>query len=94
MNRTLFIDQIFTSMVRAGMYGFLIVSILFSALNISHAQNSGFLPQNKDGFETGDWRNFRPHYIGDSDEWIRPQFTINDRNPISENYTLRVALQG
>ncbi|PSR00684.1 MAG: hypothetical protein BRD48_00180, partial [Bacteroidetes bacterium QS_9_68_14] len=35
-------------------------------------QATGLHPTNADGFETGDWRNFRPHYVGESDDWIRP----------------------
>ena len=59
-----------------------------------YSQNSGLIPQTTDGFETGDWRNFRPHYIGNSNEFIRPQFTINDSNPISGNYSLRWQTDG
>lgn len=50
---------------------------------------NGLLPLNRDGFETGDWRNFRPHYAGDATDWIRPNFSINDVDPISGNYSLR-----
>lgn len=53
------------------------------------AQNTGLVPDNYDGFETGDWRNFRPHYVGKSTEWIRPQISINDSDPISGNYSLQ-----
>ena len=60
---------------------------MFSAEGYS--QNPGLTPQTADGFETGDWRNFRPHYIGDSGEFIRPNFSINDTNPISGNYSLQ-----
>ena len=89
MNKSLLIDQIYTWIACVGMYVFLTVIIMLSVSSNSYAQQSGLMPQNEDGFETGDWRNFRPHYIGDSDEWIRPQFTINESNPISGNYSLR-----
>lgn len=48
----------------------------------------GLIPENYDGFETGDWRNFRPHYVGSSTEFIRPRFVINDSQPIAGNYSL------
>ena len=65
--------------------------IVFSVTaNFALAQNKkGLLPVNKDGFETGDWRNFRPHYAGDVTEWIRPNFSINHSEPISGNYSLQ-----
>lgn len=53
------------------------------------AQHTGLIPADSDGFETGDWQNFRPNYIGDSDEFIRPRFSVTDENPISGNYSLR-----
>lgn len=53
------------------------------------AQHSGLIPADSDGFETGDWQHFRPNYIGDSDEFIRPRFIVTDENPISGNYSLR-----
>jgi len=59
-----------------------------------YSQNSGLIPQTTDDFETGDWRNFRTHYIGNSNEFICPQFTINDFNPISGNYSLRWQADG
>ena len=46
-------------------------------------------PLASDGFETGDWRNFRPRYVGGADDWIRPQFTVTGDNPISGEYSLR-----
>lgn len=45
-------------------------------------------PENFDGFETADWRKFRPNYIGSSTEFIRPRFEITDKAPISGNYSL------
>ncbi len=39
--------------------------------NVIASDTKGLLPVNRDGFEAWDWRNFRPHYVGDSDEWIR-----------------------
>lgn len=63
--------------------------MLFSACGLAVAESAGLHPVNKDGFETGDWRNFKPHYIGDATEWIRPQFQINDTDPISGNYSLQ-----
>lgn len=62
--------------------------IFFSAISL-YAQQAGITPENTDGFETGDWRNFRPHYIGDSDDFIRPNFSISDNSPISGNFSLR-----
>ncbi|MCC5940039.1 MAG: hypothetical protein JJU37_00710, partial [Balneolaceae bacterium] len=68
----------------------LAVAALFLMVpNQSNSQNSGLSPQTSDGFETGDWRNFRPHYIGDSGEFIRPNFSINSTDPISGNYSLQ-----
>jgi len=55
------------------------------------AQQSGITPGNYDGFETGDWRNFRPRYVGDSDDFIRPRFDVRDEQPISGTYSLRWA---
>jgi|GEM_PF-879588 len=67
--------------------GLIIMSILFSNINL--AIGSGLLPITTDGFEEGDWRNFRPHYIGDATDWIRPRFVISDSDPINGNYSLR-----
>ncbi len=66
---------------------FFIVSF-FSIPQISYSQNADITPENRDGFETGDWRNFRPRYVGDSSEFIRPRFRVSDRNPINGNYSL------
>jgi len=66
-----------------------IIALLLPFHNVSYSQEAGLLPQNADGFETGDWRNFRPHYIGDSDEFIRPKFIINHTNPLTGNYSLQ-----
>ncbi len=52
-------------------------------------EKAGLTPDNHDGFETGDWRNFRPLYIGDVDDWIRPRFRVNDNDPIHGNYSLQ-----
>lgn len=49
----------------------------------------GLLPPTGDGFETGDWRNFRPHYIGTASDWIRPRFEINSESPIDGGHSLR-----
>ncbi|MGM0377094.1 MAG: hypothetical protein ACQEQ0_09985 [Bacteroidota bacterium] len=66
------------------------VVILLLVTNFSMAQNEkGLMPSNKDGFETGDWHNFRPHYAGDAEDWIRPNFSINQTDPISGNYSLQ-----
>jgi hypothetical protein len=65
------------------------IATLISVADTCHAQHSGITPENSDGFETGDWRSFRPHYIGESDEFIRPNFSINDTNPIYGNYSLQ-----
>jgi hypothetical protein len=53
------------------------------------ADNKGLLPVNRDGFETGDWRNFRPHYAGNAKDWIRPNFSINQVDPINGDFSLR-----
>ena len=71
-----------------------IIALLLPFDNVSYSQDAGLLPQNADSFETGDWRNFRPHYIGDSEEFIRPNFSINDYNPLSGNYSLQWQADG
>ncbi len=65
--------------------------ILFSGMHLVGAEtdNKGLLPVNRDGFESGDWRNFRPHYAGDAAEWIRPNFSINKVDPVSGDFSLR-----
>jgi len=66
------------------------IILLLLSTNFLMAQNiKGLLPVNKDGFETGDWRNFRPHYAGDATDWIRPNFSMNQTEPISGNYSLQ-----
>lgn len=50
---------------------------------------AGLTPYSRDGFETGDWRNFRPRYVGDAEHWIRPQFTVTQENPIQGEHSLR-----
>jgi len=60
----------------------------------NHTGQSGLLPINKDGFESGDRENFAPVYIGDSEEWIRPQFTVSDKDPIAGNYSLVLSGDG
>lgn len=42
-----------------------------------------------DGFETGDFRNFAPVYLGTESKWIRPKAGITDENPITGEYSLR-----
>ncbi len=42
-----------------------------------------------DGFETGDYRNFTPLYVGSESSWIRPQATIISEDPISGEHSLR-----
>ncbi|TVQ66243.1 MAG: hypothetical protein EA360_06360 [Balneolaceae bacterium] len=81
--------QMMNQMVWAGLYSALAASIFVLMFTGVQAQQPGLLPQHSEGFETGDWRNFRPHYIGDSSEWIRPNFTINETDPISGNYSLQ-----
>ena len=71
-----------------------IIALLLPFDNVSYSQDAGLLPQNADSFETGDWRNFRPHYVGDSEEFIRPNFSINDYNPLSGNYSLQWQADG
>ena len=53
------------------------------------AQHSGLTPADRDGFETGDWQHFRPNYIGDAKDFIRPRFDVTNENPISGTYSLR-----
>jgi hypothetical protein len=69
----------------------LTIGVLFFGINILAVatENNGLLPVNRDGFETGDWRNFRPHYAGQSTKWIRPNFSINQVNPIDGNFSLQ-----
>ena len=67
----------------------LFVSLSFSKPAEIQAQQSGITPENSDGFETGDWRNFRPNYVGSSDDFIRPRFDVTNTNPISGQYSLR-----
>jgi len=52
------------------------------------ARHSGLLPINRDGFEEGDRERFAPVYLGDSTEWVRPQFEVSERNPIAGRYSL------
>jgi len=47
--------------------------------------------ENRDGFETGDYRNFSPTYLGGSQAWIRPAITVTDTDPISGDYSLQWA---
>lgn len=67
------------------------IGIIFLGLQMSSTANqfNGLLPLTRDGFETGDWRNFRPHYAGSATDWIRPNFSIIGTDPISGNYSLR-----
>jgi hypothetical protein len=65
---------------------FLIVLLLFN-YTVGASDRKGLVPVNTDGFETGDWRNFRPHYVGDAKDWIRPNFVINDSDPHSGDNT-------
>ncbi|MBS3771941.1 MAG: hypothetical protein V5A59_12380 [Bacteroidales bacterium] len=68
----------------------LLISILFATKGYIFASDPpGLMPVNRDGFETGDWRNFRPHYVGDSEDFIRPNFVINDTDPINGQFSLR-----
>ncbi len=52
-------------------------------------QKEGLKPMTEEGFETGDWRNFRPQYNGDAEEWIRPRFEINSDDPLHGKHSLR-----
>lgn len=47
-----------------------------------------------DGFETGDYRNFAPLYIGDESDWIRPQATTVTDNPITGDHSLQWTTNG
>jgi len=46
-------------------------------------------PLKRDGFETGDYRNFAPVYLGPESEWIRPTAKVTDDRPIAGDYSLR-----
>lgn len=48
-------------------------------------------PTTADGFETGDYRNFAPVYLGTETDWIRPTARVTDRDPIAGEYSLRCA---
>ncbi|WP_254274632.1 hypothetical protein [Haloarcula marina] len=48
----------------------------------------GIQPANHDGFETGDFRNFSPVYLGTDTEWIRPSMTVTENKPIDGDYSL------
>ena len=65
---------------------FLICFLWFTPLA---ARQAGLFPADRDGFETGDWQNFRPHYIGNASDFIRPRFDVTDEDPISGDYSLR-----
>ena len=69
----------------------LITLLLMSGLLIipDLHQAQGLTPENRDGFENGDWRNFRPHYVGSSDDFIRPRFVIDADRPIDDDYSLQ-----
>lgn len=54
----------------------------------SSVAGCGLVPLNRDGFEQGDRENFAPVYIGDSEDWVRPQFEVSDENPIQGRYSL------
>ena len=41
------------------------------------------------GFETGDYRNFLPKYVGDSDAFVRPRFSVAEESPLAGEYSLR-----
>lgn len=56
---------------------------------VTQAQHAGLSPLNSESFQTGDWRHFRPHYIGESTRFIRPRFTMNSSTPISGNHSLQ-----
>lgn len=56
--------------------------------NLPHTPPTGLLPVNRDGFESGDRERFAPVYIGDSSDWVRPQFEVSDRDPIAGRYSL------
>lgn len=42
-----------------------------------------------DGFESGDYRNFAPVYLGPESEWIRPTLQVATERPISGDRSLR-----
>ena len=50
--------------------------------------------EHTDGFETGDYRNFAPLYVGDESDWIRPQASITSEDPISGDHSLRWTANG
>ncbi len=63
--------------------------MLFAKTETASAQQAGLTPENYDGFETADWQNFRPRYVGSLTDFIRPRFTVTDDEPITGNYSLR-----
>ncbi len=66
------------------------LTIFIIIANFALASNpEGLLPVNRDGFETGDWRNFRPHYAGNATDWMRQNFSIIKDGPIDGNFSLR-----
>lgn len=46
-------------------------------------------PTVTDSFDTGDYRNFAPVYLGPESDWIRPTVTVSTERPISGEYSLR-----
>ena len=41
----------------------LIYMLFFLSYTVGASDGEGLVPVNRDGFETGEWRNFRPHYV-------------------------------
>jgi len=41
-----------------------------------------------DGFETDDYRNFAPLYVGEESNWIRPQATTISEDPVAGDHSL------
>ena len=62
---------------------------MYGFATLIHGRQAGLSPGNQDGFETADWQNFRPNYVGSSTEFIRPRFDVTDENPVSGRYSLR-----
>ncbi|WP_276256544.1 hypothetical protein [Halomontanus rarus] len=49
----------------------------------------GLEPTTHDGFETGDFRNFAPIYLGTESDWIRSTARVSDDRPITGEHSLR-----
>jgi len=60
-----------------------------NAPGVDSIPGEALVPSNQDGFETGDFRNFSPRYIGDDGRWVRPSMSVSSQSPIEGEYSLR-----